>query len=76
MSDLQSVDSEDCHGGVDAEALQPGQHRVGPDEEGDHVSEGRHRHRHTRVLHRLPEPVKYIFNELHSFSEWGFEVLK
>ena len=55
-SDLHEVDGEDSHSGVDTEALQAGQEGVGPDKEGDHVSEGGDAHSHPRVLHRLSEP--------------------
>ena len=57
MSNLKNVDSEYCNSRVDTEALQARQDRVGPDEEGDDVSEGGHRHRHARVLHGLAEPL-------------------
>ena len=56
MCDLQRVNAEYRHSGVDTEALQAGQHGVGPDEEGDHVSEGGDGDSNTRVLHRLAKP--------------------
>ena len=58
VCDLQRVNAEYRHGGVDTEALQAGQHGVGPDEEGDHVSEGGDGDSNTRVLHRLAKPGK------------------
>ena len=58
MRDLQDVDGEDGHGGIDTEALQPRQESVGSHEEGYHVGEGGHTHRHPGVLHRLTEQVR------------------
>ena len=60
MCDLQRVNAEYRHSGVDTEALQAGQHGVGPDEEGDHVSEGGDGDGHTRVLHGLAKPGKRL----------------
>ena len=57
MSDLKNVDGEYRHGRVDTEALEAREDGVGPDEEGDDVSEGGDGHGHPGVLHRLAEPL-------------------
>ena len=64
MCDLQGVNAEYRHGSVDAEALQAGQHGVGPDEEGDHVSEGGDGDGHPGVLHRLAKPVNFTLSRM------------
>ena len=58
MSYLEGVDAEYRDGRVDAEALQAGQHGVGPDEECDHIGEGGDGDGDTGVLHSLAEPGK------------------
>ena len=57
MSDLKNVDGEYCHSRIDTEALETREDGVGPDEEGDDVSEGGDGHGHPGVLHRLTEPL-------------------
>ena len=57
MSDLKNVDGEYCHSRIDTEALEARKDGVGPDKEGDDVSEGGDRDRHAGVLHRLAEPL-------------------
>ena len=56
MSDLHRIDGEDGHCSVHTEALQPGEQGVGPNKEGDHVSEGGHGDCHPRMLHGLTKP--------------------
>lgn len=57
MRDLQGINSEYCDCCIDAEALQAGQDGVGPDKEGNDVSEGGYRHRNPGVLHGLTEQL-------------------
>ena len=58
MSDLKDVYCEYCHSRVDTEALQAWEDCVGPDEEGDDVSEGGHTDRYPGVTHGLPEEIR------------------
>ena len=57
MSDLQNVDGKYCHGRVDTEALEAREDSVGPNKEGDDISEGGDGDRHAGVPHCLAEPL-------------------
>ena len=56
MSDLHRIDGEDRHCSVHTEALQPREQGVGPNKEGDHISEGGDRDCNPCMLHGLAKP--------------------
>ena len=56
MSDLHRIDGEDGHRSVHTEALQPREQSVGPNKEGNHISEGGNRDCDPRMLHGLAKP--------------------
>lgn len=63
MSNLHGIDCEDGDSRVDTEALQAWQQCVGPDKEGDHISEGGHGDGHPRMLHRLAKPSRKLVKQ-------------
>ena len=72
MSYLECVDAEYCYGRVDTEALQTGQHSVGSNEEGDHVSECGDGDGDPSVLHSLAKPGIQIFIILLTLFNFAF----